>query len=266
MSDARGVGERVEQLLGGLRPGRDKETAEELVRLLVTMYGDGLTRIMALLGDSPVVADLVADPLVESLLLLHDLHPVDVDTRIQRALDQVRPYLGSHAGGVDYLGVSEDGMAQLRLQGNCQGCPSSTVTVKMAIESAIMAAAPDIAGVAVAGVTASPELLQIGMGPPPSWNAVDVGPPNGRAKAVTVDGVQVVLCSVRGTLYAYKDMCVCGSPLGTVSIVDAVLACPTCGTRFDVRNAGRGVDDPAQHLEPLPLLSDSQGVRVAVPS
>ena len=49
---------------------------------------------------------LVADPLVESLLLLHGLHPLDVDTRIQRALDNVRPYLGSHAGGVEYLGVT----------------------------------------------------------------------------------------------------------------------------------------------------------------
>ena len=52
---------------------------------------------------------LLADPLVESLLLLHDLHPLDVDTRIQRALDRVRPYLGSHAGGVEYLGPAPTG-------------------------------------------------------------------------------------------------------------------------------------------------------------
>ncbi|GAB3874422.1 hypothetical protein GCM10029964_016360 [Kibdelosporangium lantanae] len=151
--DPRSVGDRIEQLLSGLRPGRDKETAEELVRLLVSMYGSGLTRIMALAEGSPLVEAFVEDPLVESLLLLHDLHPVDVDTRIQRALDQVRPYLGSHAGGVDYLGVSSDGVAQLRLAGNCHGCPSSTLTVKMAIEGAIMDAAPEISGVSVAGVT-----------------------------------------------------------------------------------------------------------------
>ena len=41
--------------------------------------------------------------------MLHDLHPLDVDTRIQRALDKVRPYLGSHAGGVTYLGVTGEG-------------------------------------------------------------------------------------------------------------------------------------------------------------
>jgi len=44
-----------------------------------------------------------------------------------------------------------------------------------------------------------------------------------------------------------------------------VLACPACGSKFNVRLAGRGLDGTTQHLDPLPLLSDSQGVRVAVP-
>jgi hypothetical protein len=58
------------------------------------------------------LAGLTADPLVESLLLLHGLHPLDVDARIQRALERVRPNLGSHAGGVRYLGVT-DGVARV---------------------------------------------------------------------------------------------------------------------------------------------------------
>ncbi|MCE7006845.1 NifU family protein [Kibdelosporangium philippinense] len=165
------IGEKIEQLLDSLRPGRDKEIAEELVRLLVEMYGDGLSRIVQILKNDPDLLDrLAGDELVESLLLLHDLHPVDVDTRIQRALDRVRPYLGSHAGGVDYLGVDSGGIVRLRLEGSCHGCPSSTITVKMAIETAITAAAPEVAGIDVAGVS-QPGLLQVGMGPPPDWHA-----------------------------------------------------------------------------------------------
>jgi Fe-S cluster biogenesis protein NfuA/nitrite reductase/ring-hydroxylating ferredoxin subunit len=271
---ARGVGERIEQLLTGFRPGRDKEAAEELVRVLVTMYGEGLSRIVELVGTDK----LVSDGLVESLLLLHDLHPDDVDTRIQRALDRVRPYLGSHAGGVEYAGVDSEGVAHLRLQGNCQGCPSSTVTVQMAIETALMDAAPDLTGVEVAGVTQPAPLLQVGFGPPagwvapatqaePTWAAVpDLGPPDGHPLTVSLDGTEVLMCSVRGTLYAYRDSCPCGSSLASAALAGSVLTCPSCGSRFDVRNAGRGVDDPAQHLSPLPLLSDSQGVRVAVPT
>ena len=74
------------------------------------------------------------DPLVESLLLLHGLHPLDVDARIQRALDRVRPYLGSHAGGRAVSRRGATGVARLRLEGSCHGCPSSTVTVQLAIK------------------------------------------------------------------------------------------------------------------------------------
>jgi Fe-S cluster biogenesis protein NfuA len=183
-ANAQGVGDRIEHLLESLHPGKDKETAEELVRLLVEMYGEALTRITAAIsGDSELMARLVKDDLVESLLLLHDLHPVDVDTRIQQALDQVRPFLGSHAGGVEFFGVDGGGIAQLSLQGSCEGCPSSMLTVKSAIEAAIMRAAPDINGIEVAGVTADePGLLQVRMGPPPDWHAPGVVCPATKAE------------------------------------------------------------------------------------
>ena len=127
---------------------------------------------------------LTADPLVEGLLLLHGLHPLDVDARIQRALDQVRPYLGSHAGGVQYLGVT-DGVARLRLEGSCHGCPSSTVTVQLAIEGAVQDAAPEVTEVVVEGMTAPPEpkLLQIGPRP-----GADARPPGRRPARPAASG------------------------------------------------------------------------------
>ena len=173
MTGVRDVGERVEELLAGLRSagGSAGLAAEELVSLLVGLYGDGLGRIVATLAEAgqegiAILAKLADDPLVESLLLLHDLHPLDVDARIQRALDQVRPYLGSHAGGVEYLGV-RDGVARLRLEGSCHGCPSSTVTVQLAITGAVQDAAPEVSEVVVEGMTQppGPALLQIGQRP-----------------------------------------------------------------------------------------------------
>ncbi len=301
MSGVRDVGTRIEELLAFLRasggPGV-ASAAEDLVTLLVGLYGDGLAHIMTALGEQgeagAAVADrLVADPLVESLLLLHGLHPLDVDTRIQRALDNVRPYLGSHAGGVEYLGVTEDGTARLRLEGSCHGCPSSTVTVQLAIQGAVEGAAPEVNRVVVEGVSEPPAapLLTIGLRPPDGQTDVtapDVrggeagwvklpgtGPPTGRPVVIMVDGadgahganaVAVLVCSVRGTLYAYRDSCAaCGSSLADSVLDGERLACPGCGTRYDVRSAGKGLDDPTCHLDPLPLLSDSQGVRVALP-
>lgn len=297
MADARQVGARVEELLGVLQSEGGEATAraaEELVRLLLSLYGEGLGHIMATLraggaAGAAVLDRLLADPLVESLLLLHDLHPLDVDARIQRALDQVRPYLGSHAGGVQYLGVTEDGVARLRLEGSCHGCPSSTVTVQLALKGAVEDAAPEVTEVVVEGMTAAPpggqQLLQIGSRPPDdgvpgpepgsqpagtvaeaSWVTLpDIGPPSSKPVTATVAGAPVLICSVRGTLYAYWDACAaCGRSLGDGTLTVGELACAGCQTRYDVRSAGRGLDDPALHLDPLPLLSDSQGVRVAV--
>jgi Fe-S cluster biogenesis protein NfuA len=299
MTGVRTVGARVEELLGSLRSGgfgAAAEAAEELVGLLVELYGDGLAAMVAVLADSgPAGADILArmadDPQVEGLFLLHDLHPLDVDARIQRALDRVRPYLGSHAGGVEYLGVT-DGVARLRLEGSCNGCPSSTVTVELAITTAITDAAPEVDDVVVEGMTAPPEpgLLQIGRRPPDTelagtgllapaspaapaqaagtnWVTLPgLGPPSSRPVITAAGGASVLLCSVRGTLYAYLDACAaCGSSLAEGELNREELTCPGCGGRYNVRLAGRGIDDPAAHLDPLPLMSDSQGVRVAVP-
>jgi Fe-S cluster biogenesis protein NfuA len=288
MTSVQQAGERIEELLASLRSqGRGAAAAaEELVRLLVGMYGDGLSHIVAALhGDEAgqaMLDRLAADPVVEGLLLLHGLHPLDVDARIQRALDRVRPYLGSHAGGVQYLGVS-DGIARLRLEGTCHGCPSSTVTVRLAIEGAVQDAAPEVTEVVVEGMTAIPEpaLLQIGprpggvtavppgAGPPASGEWVvlpDIGPPSSRPVTASAGGLAVLVCAVRGTLYAYRDACAsCGSPMGAGRLDREVLTCP-CGARYDVCRAGAGLGGLAAHLDPLPLLADSQGVRVAVPA
>ena len=76
----------------------------------------------------------------------------------------------------------------------------------------------------------------------------------------------MLVCSVRGTLYAYRDACAaCGRSLADGTLDREKLTCRGCGARYDVRLAGKGLDDPALHLDPLPLLADSQGVRVAMP-
>jgi Fe-S cluster biogenesis protein NfuA/nitrite reductase/ring-hydroxylating ferredoxin subunit len=279
------VGARVEELLDALKSGGfgpAASAAEELVGLLVGLYGDGLAQIMTVLAahgleGEAMISDLAEDPLIESLMLLHGLHPLDVDARIQRALDRVRPYLGSHAGGVEYLGVT-DGIARLRLEGSCHGCPSSTVTVQLAISGAVTDAAPEVSDVVVEGMTALPEpaLLQIGQRPddgtrqPASgttWVQLpDIGPPSSRPVAATADGVAVVICAVRGTLYAYRDSCArCGASLTSGQLEREILACPACGERYNVRLAGTSTADDSLHLGPLPLLADSQGVRVAMP-
>ena len=154
MEDAE-VRELVRRVEGHLERIDGEPAATEAVQALVELYGEALARMLA--GASPT-----EDELLSHLLLVHDLHPVDVEARVRQALDDVRPYLGSHGGDVELLGV-DDGVARLRLGGTCNGCPSSTVTLRNAIEEAVLRAAPEVERIEAEGVAEpQPALVQIG--------------------------------------------------------------------------------------------------------
>ncbi len=149
---------RVEALLGELDSLADegaKATAVETMQALLELYREGLSRLMERLdqlGGQSLREAVASDELVAHLLLLHDLHPVDVTTRVLRALEEVRPYLESHNGNVELVSV-QDGVARVRLQGSCKGCPASAMTLKQAIEEAVLKAAPDLERIEAEGAT-----------------------------------------------------------------------------------------------------------------
>jgi Fe-S cluster biogenesis protein NfuA len=161
--DLRRTSDRVESLLSGFdavsTPRQARELGEELARTIVTLYGAGLEHVLTIVHDAAggrsdeIFARLCDDPFVESLLCLHGLHPLSVEERVQRALDGVRPYLKSHEGDVSIVGVSADGVVTLRMQGTCDGCPSSAATVKLAVERAILQRVPEIHAVVAENVT-----------------------------------------------------------------------------------------------------------------
>jgi len=145
--------QRVDALVRELEalPDEDaRRSAGEAFRALLELNGEGLARLLELAGPE-VTARLAADPEVGGLLLLHGLHPEPFEQRVQRALDGVRPYLGSHGGGVQVLDA-RDGVVHLRLEGTCHGCGSSRVTLQNAIERAIVEGAPDVVAIEVEGV------------------------------------------------------------------------------------------------------------------
>ena len=145
--DLRAVGDRIESLLDELRSSLDQrawELVEEAIGLVTDLYGGGLERVLDLVSEGDVER-LVGDDLVGSLLILHGLHPDDLEARVVAALDSVRPYLGSHGGDVEVIGIDADeGVLHLRMLGSCDGCPSSAVTLQLAVKQAIEEAAPEI--------------------------------------------------------------------------------------------------------------------------
>jgi Fe-S cluster biogenesis protein NfuA len=152
--------QKVEELIRKIESLPDPEAravAVELLQALLEFHGAGLDRMMEIISEEGeagyrIFERVARDELVGSLLLLYGLHPVSLEERVMQALDKVRPYLDSHGGSVELLGV-EGGTVRLRLQGSCKTCPSSSLTLKHAIEEAIYEAAPDVAAIEAEGIT-----------------------------------------------------------------------------------------------------------------
>lgn len=287
----RTAGDRIQTLLDATATGgaAARKRAEQLVTEVVELYGAGLARIASLLDDPAVIDRLAADDLVASLLLVHGLHPHGLRRRVSDALERVRPYLGSHGGDVhllDIVGESPDYTVQLAFSGSCRSCPSSAVTLELAVEDAIRAAAPEVASIEVVAAQPDPTTPVI---PPDSlmarvhsqisgaaaWHQVpdlaELAP--GEVGGFVVAATPVLACRVGEQLYAYRDHCpVCDESLSGAALhrgIDArpVLRCPRCRSHFDVVRAGAGLDGGADcHLDPMPLLIRDGVLSVAVPA
>jgi Fe-S cluster biogenesis protein NfuA/nitrite reductase/ring-hydroxylating ferredoxin subunit len=283
----RTAGDRIQTLLDSCAASGAAayDRAQQLVREVVGLYGAGLERIIQLAGDPGLAERLATDDLVASLLLVHGLHPHDVHRRVSDALDRVRPYLGSHGGDVDLIGVADgpDGPGVLlAFRGSCKSCPSSAVTLELAVEDAVRAAAPEVSSIEVvtaqsatpAGVIPAESLLtrlrsnghshSNGHGPT-AWHPLpelaELRP--GEVAGFVVAATTLLACRVDDRTYAYRDRCpVCDDTLAGAELRDARLRCPRCQTDFDVAHAGAGPD--GVHLDPLPVLTRDGVLSVAL--
>jgi Fe-S cluster biogenesis protein NfuA/nitrite reductase/ring-hydroxylating ferredoxin subunit len=285
----------IEALIHRIEKANDPSmaaTAKELVQLLMEFHGAGIERMLEVVlqtapSGSAVIDALGRDDLVRSLLVLYGLHPDTLETRVTQALEKTRPYLKSHGGNVNLVAVDNSGVVTLRLEGNCHGCPSSSATLKLAVEEAIYDAAPDVTAIVVQGqIQEQPPALGFvplsqlgnsGNGQGRDWKTEhdEVGwedvfgldaIPTGTMHEERVSGRDILFCRLEETLYAYNNTCPgCGQPIKAARLVGTVLACPICSQHYDVVRAGRSMDLDTLHLEPIPLLRENGRAKVALP-
>ncbi len=72
--------------------------------------------------------------------------PRTLEQQVDRALDELRPYIHSHGGEVNVLEVTEDGIARLQMIGSCNGCPMSMLTMRLGIERLLADKVPQLRG------------------------------------------------------------------------------------------------------------------------
>jgi Fe-S cluster biogenesis protein NfuA/nitrite reductase/ring-hydroxylating ferredoxin subunit len=270
------AGSRIQELVAqidALPNSPARVLFQECLESVLAFYGHGLERILQLVANAgpagqKIYHDLIHDNVVRGLLIIHDLHPVDIETRLRDALDKVRPYLRSHGGNVELISLTND-VARLRLQGTCKSCASSTVTLELAIRHAIEEACPDLIGFEVegapaqsTGATVAPDAQRV----TPHWVVIDnaLQLDDEAGMSIRVGDLRLVICKVNGDLYAYRNNCpTCNMPLNTRMLDSGLLQCGL-GHQYDVRQAGRCPDNPNVHLDPFPLLILDDVVKVAV--
>ena len=140
----------LDDLLGRLDqvPGATAALGVECVTLVSEVYGEALARAIDIAAAAPQLRDAFdRDELLRHLMVLHRLHPSPLAERVAGALERVRPYLHSHGGDVELVGIEAgpDGMvARVAFTGHCDGCSSSQATMESAIRDALLSAAPEL--------------------------------------------------------------------------------------------------------------------------
>jgi len=257
------MGDRVESILEsikGANPVTARAKGEELVRVIVQFYGEGLKRVLEVVdeaaGDaSPAIFErLSADKFVSALLLLHDLHPYSLEERVHNALESVRPYLKSHEGGVAITEI-KDGVVSLRMEGSCNGCTASAETVRTAIENAIKEAAPEITEVRAEGIREADTGLRIMS----DWMTLPELDHNKTAH-LDVNGTPALVTRNEDGVHAFRNQCPsCFRGLSGARVSWPMLTCGSCGAEYDLS------EGPGRRLEQFPVTTDGPRIQLAIP-
>jgi Fe-S cluster biogenesis protein NfuA len=163
---------RVEDRIADIERCADpaaRAAAQEMVRALLDLHGAALARMAELLAESgesgrAVLDACGRDELIGPVLLLHGLHPLDLETRARQSLDRVRPRLRSHGGDAELLAVTA-GVVRVRLDASGNGCHSTATALHSLVEQTLTDAVPDAAAVEILGGPEPPapaQLVQLG--------------------------------------------------------------------------------------------------------
>ena len=138
-----------------------KVATGELVHLLMEVHSAGIEQMMEIVFDSSdsgqqTIDRLGNDPIVRSLLLLYSLHPEDLQTRVQKSLDALRPRLRKLNYKIELLQIEEGGAVRVHVESSGHGCGSTTENVRSMVEEGVYEFAPDVTSLAISGLEGQP--------------------------------------------------------------------------------------------------------------
>jgi len=278
-----------------------REKALDLVQIILELHGEVLRRILATFDSLPlkeqILSRMLGDDVIRAILLIHDLLPVELHTRVATAIDELRPHLISQGCDIELLGV-DNGRARMRLMRSGKGAPP-VAALKLEIEKALDVAAPDLLGIDIEGMAEQVEaaakaaallgsiitparsetpppakLVQIKRPRPDTKNVSGTWVPvvralgfeDGQFKVINYAEINLLVCKLDGEFSAYRNACAAepGHPLDDALFDSPMLICTCHGYSYDLRRAGACVERPELRLQSLPSKVEDDKVKVAL--
>ncbi len=277
-----------------------REKALDLMQIILKLHGEALRRILMTFESLPLKSDIYArmlgDEVIRAILTVHDLLPEELETRVAKAIEELRPFLISLGGDVKLLSV-DDGHARLRLMRNGNGAPP-LAALKLEIEKVLDVAAPDLLGIDIEGMaeqieatakaaamlgamiaparseTPPAKLVQIKR-PRPDTTSVSgtwvsvvraLGFEDAHFKVIAYDEINLLVCKLDGEFYAYRNACAAEPkrPLDDALFDSPMLTCACHGYGYNLARAGACAEKPELRLQSLPLKVEEDKVKVAL--
>ncbi|HEY3618335.1 MAG TPA: NifU family protein [Candidatus Sulfotelmatobacter sp.] len=153
------IGELVQQIESIADPAARAST-KKLVQSIMDLHRRALENaleVVAAAGEPgmSIIDRLGDDPLVSSVLILYGLHPEDLQARVTKAVDRIRPQLRKQGCEVELLDVNE-GAIRVRVETGSHSCGSTAKTLQASLEGAIYDAAPDLTSLVIEGFEEKP--------------------------------------------------------------------------------------------------------------
>jgi Fe-S cluster biogenesis protein NfuA/nitrite reductase/ring-hydroxylating ferredoxin subunit len=206
-----------------------------------------------------LLLDLVQDEAIRAALFLHGLLKPDLSRRVAEVVEGIRPYAQSHGGDVEFSHV-EDGVAYVRMKGNCSGCSLSALTLKRGVEDRLKEQVPEITKIEVLPAEPGPGLAMPDA-PAPDAAGWIKGPlyltlRHGEPTQLEGETYDVLLVRFDDKVYAYHNACAhMGYPLHDGLVDERILGCRWHGFKYDL-TSGECLTVPQAQLEPIPLRVD----------
>jgi nitrite reductase/ring-hydroxylating ferredoxin subunit/Fe-S cluster biogenesis protein NfuA len=251
-----------------------------IVAAMLDLHHAALQRMLEILGSTQngkeILGEFSNDDFIKAILLAHDLMPESLEKRVENALENARKNLKIYDADVVLLRV-KDGVAYLKLIAGGAAANISTAVLKGEIEQALHLDTPDLQNVQYEEVIDSPKTLNLVQIRPRRDKNIDsnqkfipllkIGEiPNNDLRIVEFGDLNVLLCNIAGTIYAFQNRC----PHQNLSLENGileggVLTCPWHGYQFDVRQKGKCLTDPALKIESLSMKIENDVVKVVLP-